>query len=245
MTRPTKKRGILIVFEGPEGSGKTTHIQHLAEHFRRLGHMVRITREPGGTELGDGVRNLLLARHQTMSAETELTLLLAQRIEHTRQVLRPALAAGEVVLCDRHADSSRVYQGLARGLGLELVNRLHKALKCEVRAHLTVLMDLDPQIGLARAAVARKRALDRIEAEAMAFHRRVRQGYLKLAKAEPRRFLVIDADGTPDEVFARLLAGLEHRKILVMKQKPVGRRMNTLAGTPKRLTSRRGPSTRR
>ncbi len=201
-----------MTFEGPEGSGKSTQIRRLAEHLTAAGQTVLLTREPGGTPFGDKIRHLLLdPGGGRLQPETEAFLMLAQRTEHLRQVIRPAQAAGTHVLCDRYVDSSLAYQGYGRGLGVELVRQLHAMTLGEFLPDLTVLFDLDPRLGLERARHGGKKSFDRMESEAVAFHDKVRHGYLELARREASRFLVIDAAAPEERVFALLLQGLQER----------------------------------
>ena len=178
-------RAPLITFEGVEGAGKTTLAQHLADWLRAQGVSVRLTREPGGSPLGEHLRPLLL--HEPLDAWAELFLFLADRRQHTLQVILPALEQGAWVLCDRYADSTLVYQGYGRGLDIALIRRLNALATGDLTPDLTVLIDLPVEDALARA-----NAPNRFEAETLAFHTRVRAGYLQLACAEPRRFLVLD-----------------------------------------------------
>jgi dTMP kinase len=178
-------RAPLITFEGVEGAGKTTLAQHLADWLRAQGVSVRLTREPGGSPLGEHLRPLLL--HEPLDAWAELFLFLADRRQHTLQVILPALEQGAWVLCDRYADSTLVYQGYGRGLDIALIRRLNALATGDLTPDLTVLIDLPVEDALARA-----NAPNRFEAETLAFHTRIREGYLQLARAEPRRFLVLD-----------------------------------------------------
>jgi dTMP kinase len=178
-------RAPLITFEGVEGAGKTTLAQHLADWLRAQGVSVRLTREPGGSPLGEHLRPLLL--HAPLDAWAELFLFLADRRQHTLQVILPALEQGAWVLCDRYADSTLVYQGYGRGLDTELIRRLNALATGDLTPDLTVLIDLPVEDALARA-----NAPNRFEAETLAFHTRIREGYRQLARAEPRRFLVLD-----------------------------------------------------
>jgi dTMP kinase len=178
-------RAPLITFEGVEGAGKTTLAQHLADWLRAQGVSVRLTREPGGSPLGEHLRPLLL--HEPLDAWAELFLFLADRRQHTLQVILPALEQGAWVLCDRYADSTLVYQGYGRGLDIALIRRLNALATGDLTPDLTMLIDLPVEDALARA-----NAPNRFEAETLAFHTRIREGYLQLACAEPRRFLVLD-----------------------------------------------------
>ena len=206
--------GTWITFEGIEGTGKSTQIERLAERLRGLGRPLILTREPGGTELGRGLRELLLRPTETpMDPLAELLLYAADRAQHLRQVVIPALERGDLVLCDRYLDATLAYQGFGRGLGVDLVLDLHRQEPLDMRPRRTVLLDLDPTLAVGRARRRNVGAgLDetegRFEKERLEFHRRVRQGYLELASAEPDRFRVVDAAGTPDEVERRIAGAL-------------------------------------
>jgi dTMP kinase len=178
---------MFVTFEGPEGSGKTTLIQALADRLRIAGKTVLVTREPGAGEFGTQVRRLLLESGD-ITTLAELFLFLADRAEHIEKVVKPALKRGEIVLCDRHADSTVVYQGYARGGDIEQLRMLNSVATQNLKPDLTFLLDVSVEVGLARQTHA-----DRIGAEATAFHEKVRQGYLSEAKLEPERFLVINA----------------------------------------------------
>ncbi len=178
-------RAPFITFEGVEGAGKTTLTQRLAHWLQAQGIPVLLTREPGGSALGKQLRPILL--HEPLDAWAELFLFLADRRQHTLQVILPALEQGTWALCDRYADSTLVYQGYGRGLDIALVQRLNALATADLTPDLTVLIDLPVQDALARA-----NAPNRFEAETLAFHTRIREGYLQIAHAEPSRFLVLD-----------------------------------------------------
>jgi dTMP kinase len=190
---------MFITLEGGEGAGKTTQIAHLAGWLAERGVPCIRTREPGGTLLGGAIRAVLLnPENAGMAPATELLLYLADRSEHLHQVIRPALAAGRTVLCDRFFDATIVYQGFARGLAADWILRLHELVFADVTPDLTLLLDLPAEVGLARARRqlekgGRATAESRFEDEALAFHQRVREGYLQLARQAPVRFRVIDA----------------------------------------------------
>ncbi|PYS96652.1 MAG: dTMP kinase [Acidobacteria bacterium] len=202
-----------ITFEGIEGSGKTTQIQMLSNHFEEQGIDHVLTREPGGTPIGDQVRKLVLnPANRAMTPACELLLYSAARAQHIEQVIRPALDEGRVVLCDRFKDATLAYQGYGRGLPLDLIASLHDLEVLSVRPDLTLLFDIE-----ARRALERSRSRDvsgtndetRFEQEDLAFHVRVRDGYLELAHQEPDRFVVLDARGTLNEVQQRVLAAVQ------------------------------------
>lgn len=203
--------GLFITFEGGEGCGKSTQIRRLAERLESIGKPVLQTREPGGTPLGEAVRQLLQhdAAGAGMTPEAELLLFTASRAQLTRERIRPALDAGQIVLCDRFMDSTTVYQGVARAIDPEEVARINRFAVGEMRPDLTILLDLPPEIGLARAHARSDGQLDRMEQEAIEFFQAVRDGYLKLAKAEPARFLVLDASRSVDALEAGIWRAVE------------------------------------
>ncbi|MFZ5564651.1 MAG: dTMP kinase [Thermodesulfobacteriota bacterium] len=206
---------MFITLEGIEGAGKTTQIPHLVAFLEKKGHVCVVTREPGGSAIGAKIRGLLLdPDNADMAPETELFLYAADRAQHVRRLIEPALAAGKTVVCDRFADATETYQGWARGLNMELVRTLNRVATGGRRPDITLLFDLPPEVGLKRAwqRIARngKDAADcRFENEKMAFHERVRQGYLDLARREPERFVIIDAQGPETEVRDRMITGLQ------------------------------------
>jgi len=200
---------LFLTFEGPEGAGKSTQLARLAARLAALGIPHTVTREPGGTPLGTRVREVLLDPGLQMGALPEFLLYSASRAQLVGEVLRPALARGEVVLCDRYADSSLAYQGAGRGLDAGFLAALTREVTGGLTPDLTVLLDLDPAAGLARAA--RRGQPDRLEQADLAFHARVREGFLALAAREPGRFLVLDAARDPGELEEELWRALEPR----------------------------------
>lgn len=184
----TPKRGFFLTIEGIEGAGKSTLAEALAQHFGAWGCEIVLTREPGGTSIGDGIRQLLLSEGKDMSDRTELLLFEAARAQHVDELIRPALARGEVVICDRYSDSSLAYQGHARGFSYSGVQTLNDFATKALKPDATILLDLPANVGLAR-----QKGLDRISSQGLAFHESVRKGYLSLAEAEPERIKVIDA----------------------------------------------------
>jgi dTMP kinase len=193
---PARRHGALIVFEGGDGAGKSTQIGLLREAVERAGHHVVVTREPGGTELGEQIRELLLGERDGMSDRAEALLYSAARAQHVDEVLAPALEAGSVVLCDRFVDSSIVYQGAARGLGEDEIAELNRWAAGRMQPDLTVLLDVDAETGLARAG----EEPDRMEAAGAGFHRTVNAAYQRLAEADPGRYLVLDATEPVEEL---------------------------------------------
>jgi dTMP kinase len=206
---------MFITFEGPEGSGKSTQLQRLRDWFRATGRACVVTKEPGGTPISDRIRAILLdSAAAGMDATTELLLYAASRRQHVVEVIRPAVERGLPVFCDRYTDATVAYQGYGRLLDLGRLETLNHWATDGLRPDLTLLFDIDEQTGLARAH-ARNSTMtvdeSRLEAEDLRFHRRVREGYLALAAAEPRRFATIDAHGSIEEVFARMLETLRTR----------------------------------
>jgi dTMP kinase len=194
---------VFIAFEGGEGAGKSTQVRRLQEWLASEGLVARATFEPGATPSGAGIRAIVLDRaHTGISPRSEALLYAADRAQHVHDVLRPALEAGEIVITDRFVDSSLAYQGAGRTIPLDEVRTLSRWATQGLLPDLTVLLDLPPEVGLARA---RGRAVaDRLESESLEFHQRVRQTFLALAEAEPDRYLVIDARRTPEEIAARI-----------------------------------------
>jgi dTMP kinase len=193
--------GLFITLEGPEGAGKSTNREYLAERLRERGIDVLLTREPGGMPLAERIRELLLEpSDESMAADTELLLVFAARAQHLQQVIRPALANGCVVLCDRFTDATYAYQGGGRGLSIERIAQLEQFVQGELRPDLTLIFDLPVEIGLARAA-ARGR-LDRFEQEGRGFFEAVRQAYLQRAAQAPQRYRVLNAGQTLAQVQA-------------------------------------------
>jgi dTMP kinase len=186
--------GYFITFEGSEGCGKTTQIEALAKALEAQGKTVLITREPGGTLIGEKIRNLLQdpSHKNDISDMTELLLFSASRAELITSRIQPALARGEIVICDRFYDSTFVYQGLGRAIDMNIVEQLNQITVGTLKPDLTILLDLDAKIGIERAKSRQSGELDRIENESLAFFEAVRNGYLELAKKEPERFKTID-----------------------------------------------------
>ena len=186
--------GYFITFEGSEGCGKTTQIEALAKALEAQGKTVLITREPGGTLIGEKIRNLLQdpSHKNEISDMAELLLFSASRAELIVSRIQPALKRGEIVICDRFYDSTYVYQGLGRAIDMEIVEQLNQITVGTLKPDLTILLDLDAKVGIDRAKSRQSGELDRIENESLAFFEAVRNGYLELAKKEPERFKTID-----------------------------------------------------
>lgn len=208
---------MFITLEGIEGSGKTTQLERLAGLLVKNGYATVVTREPGDTSIGKKIRNILLdPENNGMSDLCELFLYGADRAQHLSEVVLPALSSGKTVVCDRFTDATTVYQGAARGISKDLIETIHSVVVKDLRPDLTILFDLDPEIGLARTEKALEegdRSFDesRFEREALDFHRRVREGYLALAGKEQDRFLVVDAGQTPGQVFNEIVTGMIRR----------------------------------
>lgn len=205
--------GLFVSFEGPEGAGKSTQISMLADHLQKQGYPVLATREPGGTHLGEALRSL--AKHleapEAPCPVAELLIMGASRAQHVKQVLEPFLRQGGIVLCDRFADSTTVYQGIARGLDLAFVGAMHRITTGGCWPQLTILLDIPPEEGLARS---RRRsyangARDRFEDEALDFHLRVRNGFLKMAAEEPDRFRVFSTAGSKTGVHSGIVDAVD------------------------------------
>ncbi len=206
---------MFITFEGIEGTGKSTQIALLKAHLEAQGRRVVVTCEPGGSRIGAELRRVLLSlENSDLTPQAELFLYLADRAQHVAQVVRPALEAGAIVLSDRFADSTVAYQGYGRGMDLELLHQLNAVAVAGLWPELTILLDLAPETGLARAVARNSRegktnAEGRFEAESLAFHGRVRQGFLALAAREPKRIRVVDATGTPEATAQAVRAQVE------------------------------------
>jgi dTMP kinase len=190
-------RGVLITFEGVEGSGKSTQMRRLERWLRREGYRPEITREPDGTALGAAVRRLFERPRAKPQPLAEMFLFMAARQQHVLQKIRPWLRAGRVVLCDRYTDATVAYQGYGRGVDPQLIREMNMHATGGVFPDLTLLFDLDPALGFRRIGARR---LDHFEREKLAFHRRVRRGYLEIMRAEPKRMRRIDASGAPAAV---------------------------------------------
>lgn len=194
---------MFITLEGPEGSGKTVIARRLAEELARRGRRVRLTREPGGTPLGERVREILLGRADlAIDARADALLFNAARAQLVAEVIRPTLDAGEVVLCARFADSTLAYQGFGAGLPVSELRAIADVATGGLRPDLTILLDVDPEVGIRRKTAANR---NRFETFDLAFHRRVRDGFLALAREEPARWRVIDSSRHIDRVFDDVL----------------------------------------
>jgi len=201
------KKGLFITLEGGEGAGKSTQMafvqQRLQDGLQAAGKNLQVTREPGGTALGEQIRELLLDHRQTvMDSDTELLLMFAARAQHLAELIRPTLAAGDWVLCDRFTDATYAYQGGGRGIALKRIAALENWVQGELRPDLTLLLDLPVEVGMARAG--ERGELDRFEREQQVFFERVRQTYRERAVAEPGRYRIIDAAQNIEQVQAQI-----------------------------------------
>lgn len=200
----TTKRGPFITFEGPEGSGKSTQLRRLATRLRSEGRTVLETAEPGGTAIGMQIRRVLLdAKNHELRPTTELLLMFAARAQNVDELILPALARGEIVLCDRFTDSSLVYQGAARGLGAEVVYEVDRIACRGLVPDLTIVVDIATEAGLGRARARNQNSQEvetRLDEQAVEFHRKVRDAYLQLAADEPGRVKLVDGAGSEEKV---------------------------------------------
>ncbi len=199
--------GVFITFEGGEGAGKTTLIEAILPKLSSQRKVLK-TREPGGTFLGETIRDMLLKHKEPLSSYAELSLFLASRAQHVEETILPALRSGKVVLCDRFHDSTIAYQGFARGLGMSEVEAFCKFLSQGLEPALTLYLDIDPEVGLMRAKKVRHQ--DRMEAETLAFHRKVREAYLSIHQKNPKRFHLLDASQPFEKVLALAMRWIEH-----------------------------------
>lgn len=212
---------MFITMEGIEGSGKTTQIAYISGYLQENGYTCMVTREPGGTKIGEKIRKILLDRdHDMLDAMAELLLYTADRAQHVSEKIRPALDNGKIVLCDRFYDSTIAYQGAARGIDADTIIALGRLVLKGIAPDITFLLDLPPEDGLLRAwkeihAGGRDTSQSRFEREKMLFHKKVREGYLSLAETEPQRIRIIDASLPPEIVKETILEEL--RKFLYIK----------------------------
>ncbi len=195
--------GMFITFEGPEGAGKSTNLRLFAEALRKAGCEPLLTREPGGTPIAEQIRALLLSGHdEAMDADAELLLVFAARAQHLNSLIRPALAAGKVVISDRFTDATYAYQGGGRGIADSRIAELENWVQGSLRPDLTLVFDVPIEIGMARARA--RSELDRFEQEQQSFFEAVRTSYLRRAAADPQRYRIIDASGSLEQVGAAL-----------------------------------------
>jgi dTMP kinase len=207
--------GFFITFEGPEGSGKTTQLALLATHLRAQGFDVLTTREPGGTDIGDRVRAILLdPQHTEMAPETEFLLFSAARAQHVAEVIRPHLARGGVVLCDRYADSSLAYQGYGHRRELAVLRAITAYATGELVPELSIYFDVPARLGLQRKMGTDGDGWNRMEQKEIDFHERVRAGYLEMLEQEPERWTLVDAVTDVDQVHAAVLEAVRARGLI-------------------------------
>ena len=213
MPLKSKAKGTLISFEGSEGSGKSTQISRLAAHLQKAGRDVVSTREPGGTEIGEQIRNIIVhnSKGDEMCAETELLLFTAARAQVVREVIAPALVRGAVVLSDRYLDSSTVYQGIGRNLAADPVAQVNRFAIGNVMPDLTIVIDVPTDVSLARIRQRASDLPDRMERENIDFYKKIREGYLMLAKGMPARFAVFDGTLTPEALEKKIWALVKER----------------------------------
>lgn len=213
MPSKTNRSGKLISFEGSEGSGKSTQIARLAAHLQKLQRDVVTVREPGGTEIGEQIRNIIVhnSKGEEMCAETELLLFAAARAQLVREVIAPALLKNTIVLSDRFLDSSTVYQGVARNLSMDPVNQINLFAVGNVMPDVTVVIDVPTEVSLTRIRQRASDLPDRMERENIDFYTKVREGYLVLAKGLPERFIVVDGTQSPDAIEKKIWAAIKDR----------------------------------
>lgn len=204
--------GLFITLEGPDGSGKSTQALLLIRFLKKAGFKVLLTREPGGDRVAESIRRLLLSPHNQIVPEAELFLYWASRAQHVQQIIKPALAQGQLVVGERFSDATVAYQGYGRGVDLGLIKKMNRLAAGGLTPDLTFLLDIPPARGLKKVLEA-KGVKDRFELEKLSFHKRVRQGYLALAEQEPRRIIKISVNHTIDHI---------HQQILLIIKKKIG-----------------------
>jgi len=192
--------GVFITFEGPDGSGKTTQIKLLEKYFTKKGYDILITREPGGTNISEQIRNVILDKNNIeMDRITEALLYAASRAQHVAQIIKPALLEGKAIICDRFVDSSIVYQGIGRNLGIDFIKKINYMATAGTEPHITFLMKLSPELGLSRKFTSDE--CNRLDMEKLEFHNKVYEGYLKLESLYPERIIGIDASKSIEEIY--------------------------------------------
>ena len=211
------RNNMFITLEGIEGSGKTTQIKNIVEFLENKGYDCVVTREPGGTKIGEKIRSILLdPENRNMEPACELLLYFSDRVQHIKELINPALSEGKTIICDRFFDATLVYQGYARGLSIDLIIKLHEMIAYGLKPDITILLDLLPEIGLSRAWEqidngSRSGGETRFEKETLLFHEKIRAGYLELARLEPKRFRVIDASKNKDQVKQQIINALRKK----------------------------------
>ncbi|MFH1238838.1 MAG: dTMP kinase [bacterium] len=207
------KKGLFITLEGPDGCGKTTQAQKLYEYLTRQGYQVVRTREPGGTKVAEQVREVLLSPANKVAPLAEIFLYEAVRAQHVEELIKPSLAKGKIIVCERFSDATFAYQGYGRRLPLAMIKALDKFATAKISPDLTILLDIPPELGLSRVLSDHKNRprgqTDRMEQEDLTFHRRVRAGYLKLARSYPRRIKAISAQQPADEIHGQIIKYVE------------------------------------
>lgn len=191
------QKGLFITFEGADGCGKTTQLNKIADFLKEEGYNIIVTREPGSLEVGKKIREIVLHHNGVVSDNCEMFLYLADRSQHVDTFIKPAIAEGKIVLCDRHTDSTLAYQGYGRGRDIELTDKLNKIAVSGLEPDLTLLFDVDTEVAQQRVGNEK----DRLEAEGAEFHKKVRNGYLELAKKYPNRIKVVNANNSIEEVY--------------------------------------------
>jgi dTMP kinase len=204
------KKAMLITLEGIEGCGKSTQAKRLGETLGHMGIPHVMTFEPGGTSIGKNIRRVLLdSKNKALTPLSELMLYAADRAQHVEEIIRPALRSGKWVICDRFSDATVVYQGAARGQDEKLIRLLNSVVTQGIQPHLTFLLDCPVEVGLRRAWGRNMKGQDRFEREALSFHRKVRNGYLDLARKNKKRFVILDAEASRKEIEAEIIRRLD------------------------------------
>ena len=217
MSKNHKYKGWFITFEGPEGSGKSTQSQRLCDYLNKNGRDAIMTFEPGGTPIANQIRSVILSRDNVkMTPCCEMFLYAASRAQHVSEVIIPHIEKGGIVICDRFTDSSLAYQAFAREIGYETVGAVQKIATMGIGPDLTIMLDIPTEIGLERTFKKRnpnkiEKSADRMELENLEFHKKVREGYLKLATLEPERIKVINAEEEPDAIYNKIIAIVEKK----------------------------------
>ncbi len=195
-----RKRGYFITFEGADGCGKTTQAELLEKWLSKKGYKTLMTLEPGATDLGKNLRQILLHYEKPVSDEAEMFMYLADRAQHTQMVIKPALEDNKIVLCDRYTDSTVAYQGYGRGTDIEQINTLNEIATKGLKSDLTLLFDVESEVAQSRLGKTK----DRLESQGMEFHKKVREGYIDIARKNPSRVKIVNANATIEEVFSNV-----------------------------------------
>lgn len=203
-------RGVFITFEGPDGSGKTTQIKLLEKYFKEKGYDILITREPGGTNISEQIRNVILDKNNIeMDRITEALLYAASRAQHVAQIIKPALLEGKAIICDRFVDSSIVYQGIGRNLGIDFIKKINDMATEGTEPDITFLMKISPDLGLSRKFSSDE--CNRLDMEKLEFHNKVYEGYLKLESLYPERIIGVDAAKSIEEIYKDIIKIVEDK----------------------------------